>query len=84
MSYSKKDTVTKDYMKNTVAFADAFNGSVFHGEQIIDPIHLQLADSTQTAILYNNVHLAAIQKYRDLLKQAVITLTVKKLKKRNG
>jgi len=72
MSSSKKDTVTKDYMKNTTAFADAFNGSVFHGEQIVDPKRLQLADSTQTAIVYNDVHLAAIQKYRDLLKQAVI------------
>ena len=30
----KKDTITKEYMRNPIVFADAFNKYLYHGRQV--------------------------------------------------
>lgn len=65
----KKDTITKEYMKNPVIFADAFNKYLYAGEQKIQPERLKEVDTAEIAIPYG-VEGASVpeQKYRDVLK----------------
>ena len=65
----KIDTVTKEYMKNPIVFADAFNQFLYHGDQKINPVQLTELDTTEIVIPYgaNGVSVPE-QKYRDVLK----------------
>lgn len=65
----KKDTVTKEYMRNPIVFADAFNKYLYHGRQVIRPENLRELDTAEIVIPYGNGD-AGIpeQKYRDVLK----------------
>lgn len=66
---SRKDTVTKDYMKDTKVFADAFNYLIYGGRQVIDPKKLHELDTTAIALPYGiDGASVPIQKYRDELK----------------
>ena len=68
----KKDTLTKDYMKNTQVFADAFNHLIYQGKKKINPEMLHTVDTTELSVLYGNDEKRKIsypiQKYRDELK----------------
>lgn len=66
---SRKDTVTKDYMKDTKVFADAFNYLIYGGRQVIDPDKLHELDTTAIALPYGvDGASVPVQKYRDELK----------------
>ena len=72
---SKKDTVTKAFMRENTVFADAFNYLIFGGKQVIQPEHLQELDPTeliQLTVKGKKLQNEAVQKYRDILKAAVI------------
>lgn len=47
----KKDTITKNYMKENRVFADAFNYLLYNGQQMIQPEKLREIDTIEMAIL---------------------------------
>ena len=65
----RKDTVTKEYMRNLTVFADVFNKYLYHGRQVIKPEDLTELDTTEIAVPYGSGD-AGIpeQRYRDVLK----------------
>jgi len=63
---SKKDTVTKAFMRENTVFADAFNYLIFNGKKVIQTELVQLIAKGK-----NNKN-ESVQKYRDILKAAVI------------
>lgn len=44
---SKKDTVTKAFMRENAVFADAFNYLIFNGKKVIQPEQLRELDTTE-------------------------------------
>lgn len=71
----KADSITKVYMKNSRVFADAFNFYLFGGRQVIDPEKLIELDPAEIGILSEeNGQKEAVQKYRDVLKNAEIRM----------
>ena len=72
------DTVTKAYMKENTVFADAFNYLIYDGEAVVDPAQLKELDTTEIALPFGvpdesgNPQEEAVQKYRDVLKSAVV------------
>lgn len=70
----KIDTVTKDYMKKNSVFADAFNYFIYGGKQVIKPENLQELDITEIAFPFGNGDEVAVQKFRDLLKAAILMM----------
>ena len=65
----RKDTITKQYMKDTRIFADAFNQYLYDGKQVIQPESLAELDTTEIVIPYGNGGGGVPQqKYRDVLK----------------
>lgn len=69
------DKETKAYMRKNEIFADAFNFFLYDGERKIQPERLRELDTTELAQLpgTNEKQLSeVIQKYRDVLKAAVI------------
>ena len=72
----KKDTITKNYMKENRVFADAFNYLLYNGQQMIQPEKLRESDTTEMAILQGgdqkHQDSETVQKYRDILKKTVV------------
>ena len=72
------DTVTKAYMKENTVFADAFNYLLYRGRAVVDPTQLQELDTTEIALPFGaqdedgKPQEDVVQKYRDVLKSAVI------------
>lgn len=72
------DTVTKAYMKDNFVFADAFNYLIYGGEAVVDPEQLQELDTTEITLPFGSPDEdgkqpeEAVQKYRDVLKSAII------------
>ena len=67
------DTVTKTLMSDNKFFADVFNYFLYEGKQIIKPEKLSVKDITEIALPYGTSgKITAVQKYRDVLKSAVI------------
>ena len=74
------DTVTKAYMRGNAVFADAFNYLLYDGRAVIDPHNLKEIDPTEIALPFGardgkenrKQKEEAVQKYRDLLKNAVV------------
>lgn len=66
------DTVTKAYMRENAIFADAFNYLIYDGRQVIKPESLKELDTTEIALPFTDSHEEAVQKYRDILKSAVV------------
>lgn len=65
----KIDTVTKEYMKDPIIFADVFNKFLYHGKQVINPDNLIEMDSTEIVVPYGEGKAGVPeQKYRDVLK----------------
>ena len=64
----KKDTAIKVWLGDKARFADLFNGTVFQGEQIIDPAVLEAEDKeTQKLINDKDGKLMNIERNRDLV-----------------
>ena len=67
----QKDITTKDYMKESTVFADAFNKFIYKGEQVIQAENLKPLDTDITAIPYGADGAGVpTQRYRDVLKSA--------------
>ena len=72
------DTVTKAYMKENTVFADAFNYLIYGGKTVVNPTQLKELDTTEIALPFGaqNENRTqpddAVQKYRDVLKSAII------------
>lgn len=65
----KVDTITKEYIRNPVIFADVFNKFVYHGRQVVKPENLRELDNSEIALPYgNDTSVVPEQKYRDVLK----------------
>lgn len=67
-----KDSVTKNYLSDNRRFADLCNYYLFDGEQVIRPEDLKEQDTTELLTAFGN---NSKQKWRDLLKQAVVRRT---------
>lgn len=72
----RKDIVTKNYMRVNEIFADAFNYLLYDGEPIIHSENLKEIDTTEIALISEKGQTQkkpkAIQRYRDVLKKAVM------------
>ena len=62
------DVEGKQYLSNTVLFADAFNFLLYDGEEVIKPGDLRELDTTELSVPYGNNARVPVQKYRDILK----------------
>ena len=72
----KMDTVTKAYMRKNNIFADAFNYLIYEGKTVVEPERLREVDTTEIALPFgpqeNGQSNDLVQKYRDILKSAVV------------
>ncbi len=69
----KSDSYSKDLMQRDEYFADTVNNTVFKGKIVVRPEELTELDTTELTIVENVVNEnIPVQKYRDVLKQAVI------------
>lgn len=69
----KKDTVTKEYLRQNTIFADVFNYAIFNGKQIIQPDRLVDQDVSEIALPFGkDGALIPVQRYRDLLKGYIV------------
>ncbi|MGN1350724.1 MAG: Rpn family recombination-promoting nuclease/putative transposase [Anaerovoracaceae bacterium] len=71
------DIVTREYMRKNEIFADAFNYMIYGGRPVIDPEGLRELDTAELALPFGAADLQgnaqeSVQKYRDILKSAVI------------
>ena len=75
------DAITKEYMRGSKVFADAFNYFIYGGEQVVDPEFLHELDTTEIAIPFTldgkGTREKAVQKYRDVLKSTVVMRDVR-------
>ena len=68
----RKDTVTKNYMKQNTIFADAFNYYIYGGQQRILPGQLQELDTTEIVVPYGADDAGEPEQvYRDVMKSVV-------------
>ena len=69
-----RDKITKKYMQDTNIFADFFNGYIYNGDNIIQSDDLSEVDTSNIAFIpyAKGVKSITIQKYRDILKKAVL------------
>ena len=78
MPMGMADTVTKAYMRKNNIFADAFNYLIYEGKPVVDPEQLRELDTTEIALPFgsqekeNGQSNDLVQKYRDILKFAVV------------
>lgn len=71
-----KDTKAKEFLSNNERFADVFNYYMFDGKSVIKPEDLQEKDTTEVISLYGiDGKEMQKQKWRDLLKSAIIKKT---------
>lgn len=74
----KADAVTKAYMRKNDIFADAFNYLLYEGRPVVAPERLREVDVTEIVLPFgpqneNGTQTdEAVQKYRDVLKAAVV------------
>ena len=72
ISMGKKDTITKDYMKDNAVFADVFNYLMYEGKNVIQPEQLRPFDTTAVVIPDSEIDsYRPVQKVRDEFKGAV-------------
>lgn len=76
---ARKDTLTKNYMRDVNIFADFFNGYIYGGKDIIKIEDLSEVDTSSIAVIpyINGSKTITIQKYRDILKSAVLMQSTK-------
>lgn len=64
----RSDTAAKNWFRNKERFADLFNGTIFHGEQLIDPDDLELVEGEADMLITDqNEKTKSVQKYRDIV-----------------
>lgn len=70
----KKDVLTNRFMKKPRIFADFFNGYLYEGKEVIKPELLKAVDTSSIANIpyYKGSKSMAIQKYRDIIKKAIV------------
>ena len=67
------DAITKAYMRENAVFADVFNYMIYAGRKVILPESLKELDTTEIALPFGEDSKdEAVQKYRDILKSAVV------------
>lgn len=65
----KKDTITKDYMKDNAVFADVFNHLMYEGKNVIQPEQLRPFDTTTVVVPEDKDNLyLPVQRIRDQFK----------------
>lgn len=74
---SEKDGQAKKFLEANERFADAFNYFMYDGEQVIRPEDLEERDTTELLTVYGidlngNINGKTQQRWRDLLKHAII------------
>ena len=72
---SAKDTLTKEYLSDNTRFADLCNYYLFNGKQMIHPEELREQDAAELLVMKAADEKKTDQRWRDLLKQAVIRRT---------
>lgn len=66
----EKDLFINQYLDNPKHFADIYNGTVFHGKQIIDPDNLSSSDRDLSILLPDKSgRKNAVRRYRDVVKK---------------
>ena len=68
----KLDTLTKEYMSDSSRFTDAFNYYFFDGKKVINSSNLKEMDPTEIAAIFGNKSKEIVQKFRDILKSAIL------------
>ena len=74
----KADAATKIYMRENTVFADAFNFLIYDGKSVVNPDNLRELDTAELTLPFGTKEEKgthpedAVQKYRDILKSAVI------------
>lgn len=64
----KSDATAKNWFRNKERFADLFNGTIFHGEQLIKPEDLEIIDGEADLIVEDqNKRIKPVQRYRDIV-----------------
>ena len=73
----EKDTKAKEYLADNERFADLCNYVLFGGEQVISANALEERDTTEilSALGVDEKEMKAQQKWRDLLKGAIVKYT---------
>ena len=70
-----KDTKAKEYLSDNGRFADLCNVVLFHGEQVVKAEELQEMDTTEVLSVFGTDRKEKhVQRWRDVLKQAVVRL----------
>jgi hypothetical protein len=74
---SEKDGKSKEFLRTNERFADAFNYYMYNGEQVIKPENLEERDTAELLTVYgiDAADNKTQQKWRDLLKYAIIKKT---------
>ncbi len=76
MDMGAKDAKAREFLSNNERFADLLNYYLFDGRQAIRPEDLEERDTTEVLSLYGrNKKEIQKQKWRDLLKHAIIKAT---------
>lgn len=71
----KIDSAAKECFSDNTRFADLCNAVLFEGEQVVCPDQLVEKDSTEVlSILGKNSQSVHVQKWRDLLKSAIVKI----------
>lgn len=74
----KVDSISKDLLQDNEYFADTVNNALFHGDKVVNPSELVELDTTELAVMKNvNKKAVPVQRYRDVLKKAVIRVDQK-------
>ncbi len=66
---SKKDIIIKDYMRDKERFADAFNGYLYNGKEIIKADQLKIQDAIELGLLFRFLTLAHDKENLDQVKE---------------
>lgn len=70
-----KDTKAKEYLSDNGRFADLCNVVLFQGEQVVKAEELQEMDTTEVLSVFGTDRKEQhVQRWRDVLKQAVVRL----------
>ena len=70
----KPDIVLKDFRRDNARFADLFNGSLFHGNKILDPDMLPESDTDVSSILKFNGYIPIPNSFPACAKMTACTL----------
>uniref|UniRef100_N2A399 Transposase (putative) YhgA-like domain-containing protein n=1 Tax=Eubacterium plexicaudatum ASF492 TaxID=1235802 RepID=N2A399_9FIRM len=66
----KPDIVLKNFWRDNDRFADLFNGSLFHGEKILQPDMLSESDTDVSSVLKFNGHAETLGRILDVVKKS--------------